>query len=188
MRPVLCVQPACCDTISTSRGDRPKIYVTFFLLQPAELCDPPSACRTCGWTVHSRGAGAVLRVTHDGGGTSAAPGMEGAEQLPAPPSSVPHLHRQESSELGNHFFKSEGRLGSGIGPCLRTPTCSSVGRVGPPLSLSSSLPTPILLLRTVPHLFGLPSCSCPCCASHDGSQTRTEPRDSARRRRACRCL
>lgn len=37
--------------------------------------------------------------------------LGGAHQLLALPSTLPHFHFQDSSELGNHFFKLEGRFG-----------------------------------------------------------------------------
>lgn len=41
--------------------------------------------------------------------------LGGAHQFLALPSTLPHLHFQDSSDLGNHFFKLEGRFGwSGI--------------------------------------------------------------------------
>lgn len=67
--------------------------------------------------------------------------------------------------LGTTF--SSQKEGSGQGPCLDTPMCGSMGWTGPPLSLSLSLPSPILSLRTILHLFGLPCCSCQRCAAHD---------------------
>lgn len=92
---------------------------------------------------------------------------------PAPGTSVPQLHLRDISELGNHFLKSEGRLESGTEPCLSTPMWGSVGWRGFPLTLSSSLPSPVLSLRTVSHSFGPPSCSCQRCAARAPFQTRT---------------
>lgn len=72
-------------------------------------------------------------------------GLGGAEQLPALPSAA-----RTPLDLGTAAPGQEAQVRA---QSTAEAMCGSTGWMGPPLSLSSSLPNPILSLRTVPHSF-----------------------------------